>query len=190
MFNLSRYKTAQQRGQNPPSTLPNEVERTLRRIKDQDYSLDRKPGDGEGQKLTTPGSEGMMGDNPDAGAAGFGSNERKGYPSGISQFQDPGDKRDDLPKDTDPDDPFTGDSNPQQYGEGLNTDMGIPNADAGDALSMTDTVLRKSEEGGDLDRKSDISTMSTRSRNEPRSRLTYNRARQANPMEMVRNRTR
>lgn len=192
MFNLRRFKTAQQRGQFPPSTLPTEVERVLRRIKDQDYSLDRKPGDGEGQKLTTPGSEGMLGDNPDAAGASFGSNDRKGYPDGISQYQDPGDTKEDLPHDWDTDGSFEGDSPLQDThgGGGTNdSDVGIPNADPGDALSITDTALRNSEDNRDLDRKSDIATMSTRPRNEPRSRLTYNLARQ-NPMDLVRKRTR
>jgi hypothetical protein len=168
------------------------VERYLRNRKDP-YKLDRNRGDGEGQKLTTPGSAGMLGDSPDAAVGFGGSNERDGYPDGISMYQEK-ENRPRLPKDTDPDDPFTGDSDKNQYGQGQDTNLGQAlhddaNVNAGDsALGMHETVERNLG-GNNLDRKTDVSNMSSRSRNEPRARLTYNRFQQSvGPMDLVRNR--
>ena len=191
MYNSKRYKAAQQRGQYPPSSLPSAVQRMLRMRKDP-YKLDRNPGDGEGQKLTTPGSIGMMGDAPDGGAPGFGSNERDGYPRGTSQFEDPGDERQDLPKDTDPDDPFNSSNDTRtEYGRGQDTDYGQalhddPRDGSGDsAIGIHQTVLDQLS-GSERDRKTDIATMPSVPHNEIRRRTPFNQLRSSSPLVVVR----
>tara|TARA_B100000614_G_scaffold262909_1_gene300776 strand:+ start:241068 stop:241676 length:609 start_codon:yes stop_codon:yes gene_type:complete len=126
-FNYRQFKMAQQRGQYPSHSLPaTDRERWLRQ-KEDPYAP-HKPGDGKGPKLTTPGSEGMMGQPPDPGFQA-GGKERKGYPTGISQFEDPADseKFRVVPSDSDPDDPFSGKSRGEgkgEYGKGQGTDYG------------------------------------------------------------------
>lgn len=162
-FNFKQYKLAQQRGRHPSELLPDEDERAFR-ARQNPYRLDEVPGDGQGQKLTTPGSEGMLSDAPDAGAAWGGGKEREGYPRGISQFEDQDQKFDDIPTDRDPDDPFTGNESRSEYGQGQGTDYGQAlhddaNVNAGDsALGLHNTVLNDIS-GNDRDRKTDISNM-------------------------------
>lgn len=192
IFNLKRYKLAQMRGHYPPSTLPDEDERYFRLRKDP-YRVDRKPGDGEGNKLTTPGSVGMLGDNPDPGFLA-GGNERTGYPDGTSQYEDPGDKekRREVPYDNDPENPFTGQSRREgegEYGQGQGTDYGQAQHDdamvhtdqSADApLGIRDTVERDMDINN-RDYKTPVSNMQ-----KPRENTFNRRISKIGPMDYVR----
>jgi hypothetical protein len=191
-FNLRQYRFSQQRGRYPSGLLPDEDERIFR-ARDNPYRLHEKPGDGQGYKLTTPGSEGMLGDAPDAGVGFGGDNERKGYPKGISMNEDQDRDLPDLPKDTDPDDPFHERREPSQYGGGQGTDYGQAlhddgNVNTGDSvLGIHQTVMNDLNDGG-RDRKTDIATMQGTPENKLKSRMPYNHGlRNKSPMDFVRN---
>lgn len=194
MFNMRLYKISQMRGRFPSETLPDANERAFR-FRQNPYRLDETPNDGEGQKLTTPGSDGMLGDAPDGGAAWGGGNERKGYPRGISMYEGSEDEEfDDLPFDTDPDQPFGESISQPQYGKGQDTGHGqamhddVNVQDGDSALGIHETVSREMNDSG-LDRKTDISNMQQRPESMlgRRIRAPYNyRRRGSGPMEFVR----
>lgn len=189
-FNLRKYKIAQ-RGRYPSNLLPDESERPFL-ARQNPYRLDEKPGDGQGQKLTTPGSEGMPGDAPDAASGFGGSKERKGYPRGTSAYEDQDAVFDDIPADTDPDDPFREKRDPSQYGGGQGTDYGQAlhdetNVNIGDsALGIHQTVMNDMH-GGGKDRKTDIANMQGAPESKLKSRRPYNhRLQRTSPMDFVR----
>lgn len=191
MFNFRQHKIAQQRGRHPSELLPEEAERAIR-LRQNPYRLDEKPGDGQGQNLTTPGSEGMLGDAPDAGIGFGGGKERKGYPRGISQFEDQDAQYGEIPHDSDPEDPFTGRKEQTQYDTGQGTDYGQAlhddtNVNAGDsALGIHQTVMNDLNDGG-RDRKTDIATMQGVPDSKLNVRRPYNRGlRSKSPMDFVR----
>lgn len=191
-FNLRQYKVAQQRGRYPSGLLPEDMERAIR-LQQDPYRLDHVPGDGKGQKLTTPGSQGMPGDAPDVGAGMGGSNERKGYPTGISQFEDHDRPLDDLPFDSDPEDPFTGKKPTEPFGQGQNTGYGEAMHDDAN-VNVPDSVLGIHQTvGKDLndnegDRKTDISTMQgiLDSKLDQRLRNPWNKRMRRSPLDVVR----
>lgn len=192
MFNAKKYKLAQQRGQYPPAMLPDARARWSRMRQDP-YKLDRNPGDGQGQKLTTPGSAGMLGDSPDAGVGFGGSNERDGYPRGTSQYEDSDAKRPQLPKDSDPDDPFASDMGQSEYGQGQGTDYGQAFHDEGNLHESGDSVLgihnmvMNDVSGNDRDRKTDIANMPSSPHNTVRPRMPYNQKNKSSgPLGVVR----
>jgi len=169
-FNLRHYKEAR-RGSEPPQVFTRPYFRQERDV----YDTTRSPNDGKGDKLTTPGSEGLPGQPGDMSAPAFGTRGRDGSPEpdDFSEFgsrddrniRDPNKK---LPRDSDPPNPFASDflgSQDTQYGSGQDTDYGQAQHDgtnrerSDSALSMENTVQRQLGEGGELDRKPAITNM-------------------------------
>ena len=147
-FNLRQYKQAWSNG-DPQAFLPGPW-------KPDPYDRTRNPGDGQGHKVTTPGSQGLPGENPDMSAPEFGrkwTTEGPDIPSAMDHNlkEDKTINRNNTPSDGDPDDPFAaesrGDNRSTQYGTGLSTDFGQglhddkePSADS--VLGLNSTVGR------------------------------------------------
>jgi len=161
------------------------VERYVREKKDP-YKIDRDVNDGEGFKLTTPGSEGMLGQKADPGYQA-GGKERKGYPDRYSLFSDDADseKFDEIPSalDSNPEDPFTGKSKDQtdraeygggqgtDYGEALHDDANVHTENGADAALGIGETVRRELSGNDFDRTAPISNMAKKPENPFNERL-------------------
>jgi len=205
VFNFSIYKTARW-GEYPPGSLPDEMERMFRLREDPFKS--HKPGDGKGNKMSTPASDGMPGEPSDIGAAWGGGKGRPGYPKGISVGDDPGDNSEQqIQTDKDPDHPFTGRQRGEGetwYGRGQDTNVGQALHDdtniageVGDsAVGIRPTVGREINPEGDRDRKSPYYTMNGPSdkplvnrtvKNDPKNPFNKSLMR-IEPMEEVRKR--
>ncbi len=164
IFNYKKYKESQNKGRFPPETMPDPSLRGFR-FKEDPYRLDNSPGDGNGYKMTTPGSEGMIGDAPDMGSSILGTNDRSGYPDNISQVSKDVNKSD-IPHDSDPDSLYNENSREEgetHYNTGPSSDNGLLLADdlepspSDSPLGTANTVLR--QQNGNRDRKTDINIM-------------------------------
>jgi hypothetical protein len=164
-FNLRRYKEAR-RGSEPPEAFLPQVWRG------DPYDRTRHPGDGQGYKLNTPGSQGLHGEPPDISAPEFGrawTAEGPDIPTAMDRNlnEDHALRRNETPADWDPESPFgaddSGDNRSTQYGTGLSTDFGQllhddqkPSADS--SLGLHSTVERMMS-GDERDRKTPYGDM-------------------------------
>lgn len=185
-FNLKRYKEAR-RGSEPPTAFLPQVWRG------DPYDRTRHPGDGQGYKLTTPGSQGIGNEPPDMSAPEFGrkwTGEAPDIPSAVNRnfSDDKAGYNNQTPSDDDPDHPFTeemgGDNRSTEYGEGLSSDFGQglhddkqPSADA--ALGQHATVERMMGDADYRDRSTPYGDMSSQRKpfNSSRRRSIFNRIR-------------
>lgn len=143
-FNLYKIKIARGRSSPEAFLFPS----------NKDPYQKNSPGDGFGTQLNTPGDMGMAG-QPGQGT-GFGSNDRKGYPTGISSFGEEV-NNDDIPSDTDPDSPFNSesfDSEKSEYSTGIVTDYGLEIHDSNgtredSALGRHQTSINKIDDNRD-----------------------------------------
>ena len=164
-FNLRRYKEAR-RGSEPPEAFLPQVWRG------DPYDRTRHPGDGQGYKLTTPGSQGVHGEPGDISSPEFGrrwTSEGPDIPTGFidDDASDKATHNNETPAGGDPDSPFgaddSGDNRSTQYGTGLSTDFGQmlhddPDPAADNALGRHSTVERMMS-GEDRDRKTPYGDM-------------------------------